>query len=278
MRKVLAIYLTMISAFTFAQDPQDVKRCEGSEPAYINRMSGFYISDCNNSDYNEVEFVYYVGGNANKIKKGGKHYNIWYSKSAGETRKFSSAQINQNYSNAVLKVKGKALDDKKTIFSASINGKEVYIKVYTADNSTDAGSYHIDVVEVEAMQQDIVVDMDEAIDKDGKIALYGILFDTGKSNIKAESAEALRQIIDYLNANPEVKIIVVGHTDNTGTYAGNITLSKARAESVKNYLINTGKTDPSRLMSEGAGQFCPVTTNSTEDGRKLNRRVEIVKL
>jgi outer membrane protein OmpA-like peptidoglycan-associated protein len=74
-----------------------------------------------------------------------------------------------------------------------------------------------------------------------------------------------------------VKIIVVGHTDNTGTYANNMTLSKARAESIKNYLINIGKITSSRLISEGVGQVCPVSSNSTEEGRKLNRRVEIVK-
>jgi outer membrane protein OmpA-like peptidoglycan-associated protein len=277
MKRLLTFCLTLISYISFAQDAQDTPRCPNAEPTYLNRMPGFYISDCKNSDYNDAEFVYWVDGKANKINKSGKYYHVYYYKKEGETRKFSSAQISQNYNNAILKVKGKVLDKKKTVFSASINGKEVYIQVHTAENSTDAGSYNIEVVEVETMQQDIAVNMEEAIDKDGKIALYGILFDVGKSNIKPESAEALTQIIDYLNANPAVKIIIVGHTDNTGTYSGNIALSKARAESVKNYLINTGKIAASRLMSEGAGQYCPVTTNSTEEGRQLNRRVEIVK-
>jgi outer membrane protein OmpA-like peptidoglycan-associated protein len=183
-----------------------------------------------------------------------------------------------NYNNAVLKINGSALDDRKTMFMASMNGKEIYIKVHTAANSTDAGSYRVEVLEVDVMEQNITIDMQEAIDRDGKAALYGILFDVGKSEIKPESAEALKQIIDYLNTNPKVNIIVVGHTDNTGTYANNVLLSKARAESVRNYLINTAKIDASRLMFEGAGQFCPVSTNSTEEGRKLNRRVEIVKL
>jgi len=271
------IFLAFFSIESFAQDTQDSPRCLNAEPAYLTRMPGFYISDCENSDYNDVEFVYWVDGKANKLNKGGKFYHVFYSKKEGETRKFSSAQIKENYNNAILKVKGKVLDKKKTVFSASINGKEVYIQLHTAENSTDAGSYNIEVVEVESMQQDIVVNMEEAIDKDGKIALYGILFDVGKSNIKPESAEALTQITDYLNANPAVKIIVVGHTDNTGTYAGNIALSKARAESVKTYLNTKGNVAASRLMSEGAGQFCPITTNATEEGRKMNRRVEIVK-
>lgn len=274
MKKLILLLSIFTSIFSFAQD---TPRCPNAEPTYINRMPGFYVSDCKNSDYNDVEFVYWVNGKAQKINKSGKYYHVFYFKNEGETKKFSSAQINQNYNNAVLKIKGKALDENKTMFSASINGKEVYIQVNTAANSTNTGSYNIEVVEVESMQQDIVIDLDEAIDRDGKAAIYGILFDTGKSDIKPESSEALKQITDYLTKKPAIKIIVVGHSDNTGTYAGNITLSKARADSIKNYLITTGKIDATRLMSEGAGQYCPVTTNDTEEGRKLNRRVEIVK-
>jgi outer membrane protein OmpA-like peptidoglycan-associated protein len=70
---------------------------------------------------------------------------------------------------------------------------------------------------------------------------------------------------------------VVGHTDNTGSYEGNMTLSKARAESIKSYLITNSKISASRLLSEGVGQVCPVASNATEEGRKKNRRVEIVK-
>ena len=275
MKKTLTLCLSLFSMTLFSQD---AKRCESSEPAYLNRMPGFYISDCKNSEYNDVEFVYYVKGNALKINKGGKYYDLYYRKNEGETRKFSEAQIIQNYFNAVVKIKGKALSDKKTTLTASINGKEVYIQLHTAANSVDTKSYRIEIVEVTPMSQDIVLNLQEAIDQNGKAALYGILFDVGKSEIKPESAEALNQIIDYLNANPTVKIIVVGHTDNTGSYTSNITLSKARAESVKTYLFKTGKIAATRLLSEGAGQYCPVSTNDTEDGRKLNRREEVVKL
>lgn len=275
MKKMLIILLVLISATTYAQP--DTKRCEGAEPAYITRMPGFYINDCKNSDYNDVEFVYWTKGKPQKIKKGGKYYHIFYFKNEGETRKFSSAQIHQNYFNAITKVKGKALDEKKTMFSASINGKEVYLQVHTAENSTDAGSYNIEVLEVESMQQEVVVNMEESIERDGKVALYGILFDVGKSVIKPESTEALNQIIEYLTTHPTVKIYVVGHTDNTGVFAGNIALSKARAKAVKDYLVTKGKIAATRLGSDGVASLCPVATNGTEEGKALNRRVEIVK-
>lgn len=274
MKFTLIILFSLHIAFGHAQD---VARCKDAEPNYINRMPGFNISDCKNSDYNDVELVYYVKGKANKIKKSGKHYLIFYAKKFDETQKFSSAQINQNYNNAIIKVKGTALDDKLTTFSASINGKEVLMQVHTASNSTDAKSYSIDIVEVDIMKQNIVVNMQEAIDQYGKIALYGILFDIGKSEIKPESKEALEQITNYLNSNPNVKIYIVGHTDNTGNYAGNLTLSKSRAESIKNYLVSNAKITESRISTEGVASLCPVSSNDHEEGRKLNRRVEIVK-
>lgn len=274
MKIIIFLLFIINSLFAFSQD---IPRCANAEPTYMNRMPGFYIGDCNNSDYNEVEFVYYAEGSAFKINKGGKYYNISYRKNETETAKFSSAQIIQNYNNAVQKINGKALDNKKTMLTAAINGKEVYIKLHTADNSSDAGSYRIEILEVEPMKQNIAIDLKESIDRDGKAVLYGILFDTGKSDIKPESFGSIQKIIDYLNSNPKVKVIVVGHTDNTGNYSSNIELSKARAESIKNHLITNGQIDAARLMAEGVGPLCPVSSNTIEDGRKLNRRVEIVK-
>lgn len=274
MKTYCFIFFMTLTSYGYTQD---VARCKDAEPTYLNRMPGFYISECKNSDYNDVEFVYYVKGSAQKITKGGKYYNIFYAKSEQEAQKYSSAQINQNYDNAIVKVKGKALDDRKTTFAATVNGKEVYMKVHTAANSADSKSYRLEVVEVEAMRQDVVVDMGEAINRDGKVALYGILFDFGKADIKAESEPALAQVIDYLNANPKVSIHIVGHTDNAGTLASNTALSKARAESIRNYLVANGKIAEARLSTAGVASLCPVSTNDTEEGRRLNRRVEIVK-
>jgi len=275
MKKIFFLLLcVLVSKFSYTQDTQ---KCEESEPNYINRMPGFEISDCKNSDYNEAEFIYYVKGKAEKINKSGKYYDIYYNKQKDVTQKYSSAQIIENYYNAIVKIKGKTLADKKTTLFANINGKEVYLKIHTAENSSDAKSYRIEIVEVEQMQQDIVINLEEAIDRDGKAALYGILFDTDKSTIKPESEKALQQVIDYLNNHPKVNIIIVGHTDMVGAYDHNLKLSKERAEAVKEYLVKTGKIDTSRLDSEGVGPLCPVSTNEKDEGKTLNRRVEIVK-
>jgi outer membrane protein OmpA-like peptidoglycan-associated protein len=69
----------------------------------------------------------------------------------------------------------------------------------------------------------------------------------------------------------------VGHTDNVGDVAANLKLSKNRGEAVKQYLVSRYKIEAIRLTGDGVGQLCPVSSNDTEAGRKLNRRVEIVK-
>ena len=273
MKKFILLIFVLLTLKSFAQD---VEKCKGVEPAYMNRIPGFDISGCENIDYFEYAFDYNVGSKYVVLKKAGRYQEIWYKKNPAEPRKFSSAQIVKNYADAIRKIHGKVLADDNSVMTASIDGKEVYIHVYNGKN-TEESQFYVRIVEVEQMQQDIVVNMQEAIDRDGKAALYGILFDVGKSDIKPESAEALNQITDYLNANPTVKIYIVGHTDNTGTFANNILLSKARAESIKTYLVSTARISATRLAADGVGPLCPVSTNTTEEGRKLNRRVEIVK-
>ncbi|HBK89020.1 MAG: OmpA family protein [Cyclobacteriaceae bacterium] len=276
MNRFIFAFLTFVVVRVTAQD---IDRCKTAEPVYLNRMPGFYISNCSNSDYNEKDFVYYAEGKAQKIHKGGKYYEVWYTKIPGQTVKYSSAQVRANYANAILKVDGKVLSSDQSsmpVMMASMQGKEVTVSIVVG-NSGDLGSYHIFVIESEPMKQDIAVDLKAAIAVNGKAAIYGILFDVGKSDIKPESESALGQILAYLNANVSISVIIVGHTDNTGSIAGNMVLSKARAESIRSYLINKGIA-AGRLQADGVGQLCPVSTNDTEEGKKLNRRVEIVKL
>lgn len=275
MKATKLILLLLTVAFSgFGQE--DKSACKNIMPSYLNRFEGYYISDCQESEYKEVKFFYYpqTGKSSQSLTKGGKYRRVFFMKKNDNTRKMSSDQIRLNYHNAVMKASGKSLSVDKTFFTFVSDGKEVYLKVNAGGN--EVSSYNIEILEAEAMKQELAINLKEGIDRDGKVALYGILFETGKSDIMPESAETLRLIIDYLNANVSVKVIVVGHTDNTGTYAGNMTLSRARAESVKKYLVSTGKIAPERLIAEGVGQVCPVSTNSTEEGKALNRRVEIV--
>ena len=101
-----------------------------------------------------------------------------------------------------------------------------------------------------------------------------ILFDTGKSTIKFESAEVLNQIINVLKKYPNSRFRIEGHTDSTGKKAKNMILSQNRADAVKVYLIQGG-IDAGRLESQGFGPEKPIASNKNKKGRELNRRVEI---
>lgn len=274
MKRLALLILVSISLLSSAQDKRG---CDTIEPKYMTRMPGFKIDNCDLSEFSTYKFSY-IDLKDKRIYKevAGRFIHLKYSKIKTESRKFSGEQIRFNFHNAVVKAKGSSLSIRKDFFKMNQNGKTVWFKIDNAEDSDDQG-FDVFIIETEEMKQDIDVNMSEGIDRDGKIALYGILFDVGKSVIKPESAPALQLVIDYLNANPTVKIHVVGHTDNTGLFASNMILSKARAKAVKDYLVTKGKIAATRLGSDGVGSLCPVATNTTDEGKALNRRVEIVK-
>ena len=103
----------------------------------------------------------------------------------------------------------------------------------------------------------------------------GILFATGKSDLSNSAKNSLVQFSKVLNENKDCDIAIIGHTDITGSDAINQPLSVSRANSVSNYLKSCGVSASQIKSVEGQGSTNPVTDNSTEAGRKLNRRVEV---
>jgi outer membrane protein OmpA-like peptidoglycan-associated protein len=106
------------------------------------------------------------------------------------------------------------------------------------------------------------------------IKLNNIYFDFDRYDLKPESFTELDRVFKFLTDNPEVRIEISAHTDAVGTDEYNLTLSQRRAESVVNYLIGKGM-DAARLTARGYGKSMPVASNETEEGRALNRRVEM---
>lgn len=105
-----------------------------------------------------------------------------------------------------------------------------------------------------------------------------ILFDVNKDVIRQESYPIINQFGDALQKDASLRIKIIGHTDSDGAAADNLTLSKKRAESVKNYLMTHYSVAATRLQTDGKGASVPVASNSTTDGKAKNRRVEFVKL
>ena len=158
-----------------------------------------------------------------------------------------------------------------------INNKEVYVVVYITYYKKPLINF--DAIEVKTISKGLVSvkDMETGIKQNGHIAIYDIHFDSGKSTIKSESSKALKIIAKYLNSHKNKKYIIVGHTDNKGSFEFNLKLSKKRAEAVKNELVSKYSVKASQLITYGVGQTAPIATNSTKEGKAKNRRVEIVK-
>ena len=160
---------------------------------------------------------------------------------------------------------------------------DVYVSVCSAPIGSDASRVYtfVDVIEVQPISSGLVTvnaaELANDITQTGHASIYGIYFDTGKSEMKPQSDATLTEISKLLAANPQLKLHVVGHTDNVGAYASNMTLSKQRADAVVAALVSKYRVSATRLHAAGVGPLAPVASNDTEDGRAKNRRVELVK-
>ena len=158
---------------------------------------------------------------------------------------------------------------------------DVYVSVAVqAQDTSSAGETMLDVVEVKPMENKELVDaasLAESVSKTGHAAVYGILFDTAKADIKPESDATLKEIAKLLQQDTKLKLYVVGHTDNVGALASNMDLSKRRGDAVVAVLSTKYNVAAARLNAQGDGPTAPVASNDTEDGRAKNRRVELVK-
>ena len=108
---------------------------------------------------------------------------------------------------------------------------------------------------------------------DTAIRLNNIFFDFDKATLKPESFPELTRLLDILEVTPDVHVEIDAHTDNKGTHAYNVSLSKRRAQSVVDWLIEHG-IHANRLLARGFAETRPIATNETDEGRALNRRVE----
>lgn len=167
------------------------------------------------------------------------------------------------------------------------NEGDAYVGLYVAMASVGGGPdfkrvlTQLDVIETAPMEARMVtVDADKmakAIAESGRVAIYGIYFDFGEAVLKPESKPTLDEIAKLLSAQASLKLVVVGHTDNVGSLDFNLTLSKQRAKAVEQALIGDYGIAPARLESWGIGYLSPVASNQSEEGRALNRRVELVE-
>lgn len=164
-------------------------------------------------------------------------------------------------------------------------GQDVHVLLYTssaADISTNIAATYLEFVEPKAMPTgQVTVDAKAlltGLESEGKVALYGLYFDTGKAEIKQESKAQLDEMAKLLQGQPALKAYIVGHTDNQGTLEANLQLSQQRAQAVVAALTAPPyKIDAKRLQGRGVASLAPVAGNGDDAGRARNRRVELVK-
>lgn len=172
-------------------------------------------------------------------------------------------------------------DNYFTYGTLSREGATVHVLLSTAKvYNTDFTATFIEIAEPRAMTGGQVTVNAQALQNglknDGRIALYGVYFDTNKAEVKPESKTQLDEIARLLKGQPTMKVLLVGHTDNQGALDANLSLSQRRAQAVADALAKGYGIDPSRLLAKGVANLSPVASNSAESGRAKNRRVELV--
>jgi len=157
---------------------------------------------------------------------------------------------------------------------------DVYVSLWVYDRSFDVKAF-LEVIEVKPMDAGLVTvsaaSLAGDITRTGHASIYGIYFDTGKAEVKAESETTLKEISKLLQQDGKLKLFVVGHTDNQGTLESNMDLSRRRAAAVVQALTTKYGVAAVRLSGQGDGPTAPVASNDSEEGRAKNRRVELVK-
>lgn len=116
----------------------------------------------------------------------------------------------------------------------------------------------------------------DALERDGRVVLRGITFDTASARLQSGSEPAIARIGEVMNRNPSLRLAVVGHTDDVGDFDFNKSLSQRRAETIVTMLDRDYGVAPDRLAAVGVGPLAPIASNDDEAGRAENRRVELV--
>ena len=274
MRMYRGVFLCLFAfIISVASSPAQTKDAEGCKDSpYVSRFPGSRLVSCEDkADDTLTVVVTEKGSNVNKIIEG-KVSKLAFDFPATA----SKPQVIRNYVTAMRQA------GYQNVYDSGADGDSTWKKgpLWIYIQISMSGSVEVDSVQEIALTQDVVAtaaDLGNGINGVGHAVVPGILFDTGKADLNPESSKALDEVAKLLNENPSWKIFVVGHTDNVGSAASNLDLSKRRAASVMAALVSKYKISAVRLDSFGAGPYSPVASNSTEDGRAQNRRVEIVQ-
>jgi len=260
-----------------AQTQADV---EGSRDYQgLSRVPGFYISVYEESKVGAFDFRVADDGYKRVV---GHSYSITYAlKDAA--RSPGASDVGRSFADAIAARRGTALVESIGSISGSAtanwtaDGLPIWAQVQV---NNSGATYTLNIVEEQAMLQNVeltAMELGQKLDERGAVAVHGIEFEAGTSVIKPESEAVLAQIAELLGSNEELKVEIQAYTDNVGDKTANVMLSKSRAIAVKEYLVTIHQATPAQMTTAGLGDAKPVGDNATEEGRTLNRRIELVK-
>lgn len=179
-------------------------------------------------------------------------------------------------------LKGSATSAGSFMLAGTLNeqGTTIHVVVGGSQYTNETKVVLVDIIEeVDIATDKIQVNaewMKQQIDRYGKVVLNDILFDTDKATVQAASLPVIAEIGKLLKTHPALNVYIVGHTDMTGAMHHNMELSGERAKEVVRILTTDHGIAEARLEGYGVGPLVPVATNTTAEGRQLNRRVEVV--
>ncbi len=264
---VAALGMIVFQPQAAAQGSKDVKG-SSDHPMFKNRMPDYYISSYQKQGFGSFEFA-----TQPQTEVEGTYYKINYYLDNAANHPGALA-IRRNYENAIKAVGGEVVftKDPYTVMKVNRDGVETWVQVQAGTNRY----IYMNIVERTQMAQVIEAEaMAQALETDGFIPL-DVHFDTGKADILPESVPLIDEIVTLLKSNAALKVGVEGHTDNTGTPAGNKTLSEARAKAVVAAIVRKAIA-ANRLTAAGYGQERPNGDNRISAGRAPTRRAALVK-
>ncbi|HPD97759.1 MAG TPA: OmpA family protein [Synergistales bacterium] len=279
---VLGVALMWIFSTTTAFSSEEVP-----EHPLIRPFPGSVLTQ-HMSKYSKYEaFDFFVAnpetGKRDKMNIKGEYRRLLYEvfKDNGERNKdISRLEFFENFKAAALEQGGEVkYEDSKGVLVFTVprdDGGLTWCQV----EPTRFGQTYLTIVDEQPFEKSLTfgpAEMKTALDKDGRIILYDILFDYDKATLQQSSDKQLQHIVTLLLENPQLIMEVQGHTDSQGGDEYNLDLSQRRAETVVAYLNLFGIAGD-RLSAKGYGESEPVETNETEEGRAKNRRVELVRV
>ena len=269
-RYTLLCLAVAFSAHLCGAQDKDAKGCKDSP--LISRFPGSYITSCTDTAAGGFDFTVTVDNKQTPKHIGGELHQVQYSWPATA----SKSEVVRNL-NIALKKAGYTFDyDSGDYGDFTVHMGKTWIM-----EEVSSGHWYRQTMMVDKELPNLVVATAAALSTSltgaGHTVVSGIFFDTGKSDVKPDSDPALQQVAKMLKSKPTLKVYVVGHTDNVGGVAGNVDLSKRRAAAVVLLLTTKYGVAPAQLQPYGNGPYAPIASNASEDGRALNRRVELVE-